>query len=104
MFGQNMFCMIVLECSVTVQPPHLIVELEDNQHVHARSNLPLTCHPNEHTVKRTIWTKIKNAECSGRGVVSKVYIVTISPSGFRNPLPFLHNLTLLFHDCNQSAA
>src|SRR6218665_3346401 len=31
-------------------------------------------------------------------------IVTISPSGFRNPLPFLHKLTLLCYDCSQSAA
>ena len=30
--------------------------------------------------------------------------VTFSPSGFRNPLLSLHKLTLLFHDCNQSAA
>src|SRR6218665_2275260 len=29
----------------------------------------------------------------------------VGPSGFRNPLPFLHNLTLLCcYNCNQSAA
>src|SRR6218665_3033487 len=33
-----------------------------------------------------------------------LHTVTTSPSGFRNPLPFFHNLTLLLHDCNQPAA
>src|SRR6218665_4180964 len=31
-------------------------------------------------------------------------LVTVRPSCFRNPLLSLHKLTLLFHDCNQSAA
>src|SRR6218665_1645593 len=30
------------------QPPHLIVEMEDSQHVHVMPNLPSTCHPNKH--------------------------------------------------------
>ena len=30
--------------------PHLIVELEDDQHVLVMSNLPLTCHPKEHSL------------------------------------------------------
>ena len=34
--------------------PHLIVVLEDYQHVHMMPNLQLTCHPNEHTGKVTI--------------------------------------------------
>ena len=48
----------------------------------------------------------------GNGIIDQIgdflvlpfHTVTISPSGFRNPLPFLHNLTLLCcDDCNQSA-
>ena len=37
-----------------LQTPHLIVELEDYQHVHVMPNLPLSCHPNAHTDKVTI--------------------------------------------------
>jgi len=40
-----------------LQPPHLIVEMEDYQHVHVMPNLPLTCHPNKHTGKVTIGVK-----------------------------------------------
>ena len=40
-----------------LQLPNLIVELEDYQHVHGMPNLPLTCHPNEHTGKVTIGVK-----------------------------------------------
>jgi len=40
-----------------LQPPHLIVELEDYQHVHVMPKLPLACHPNEHTCKVTIGVK-----------------------------------------------
>src|SRR6218665_1818566 len=39
-----------------------------------------------------------------RDLLSSHEVVTFSPSGFRNPLLSLHKLTLLFHDCNQSAA
>ena len=42
-----------------LQSPHLIVELEDYQHVHVMPNLPLTCHPNEHTGKMTIGVKFR---------------------------------------------
>ena len=46
-----------------LQLPHLIVELEDYQHVHVMTNLSLTCHPNEHIGKVTIGVKIWTAHC-----------------------------------------
>ena len=42
--------MIILKCSVTVQFPHLIVEVEDDKHVYYNVKSSITCHPKEHTL------------------------------------------------------
>src|SRR6218665_2119409 len=40
-----------------LQPPNLIVELKDYQHVHVMPNIPSPCHAKEHTGKVTIRIK-----------------------------------------------